>query len=343
MLKKLFYLFLIALVIGGIGAYWAYGVIFSPNTAFEEDTIDIQIEKNSSFEDVLRMLEERNVLKDEASFARVAGWMNYQRKVVPSGNFELKKGWNNREIVTKFRSGIQKPMSVTFNNVRTIEELMGPLSSELSLDSAELVKYFTDPNIQNELGFSKETMITLFIPNTYQIYWDVSLENLSQRMQKEHKAFWDKNERRAKAKALEMSENEVYTLASIVEKESLDASERPIIAGLYLNRIKRGIHLDADPTVVFAIGDFEIRRVLYKHLEYDSPYNTYKYAGLPPGPIYMPSIESIDAVLNPEKHDYIFMCAKPGYGTKHAFAETNRGHEKNARKYHQWLNEQGIQ
>lgn len=343
MLKKLFYLFLIVLVIGGIGGYWAYGTIFTPNTAFEDDITNIQIPRNSGFDDVMNILNDQKILKDAASFSRVADWMNYNKQKVPSGNFELKKGWNNREIITKLRSGIQKPKSVTFNNVRTIEELMGPISVNIALDSTELAGYFLDPNVQGELGFSKETMLTLFIPNTYQVYWDISLEKLSQRMQKEHKAFWDKNNRRAKAKALEMNETEVYTLASIVEKESLDASERPIIAGLYLNRLKRGISLDADPTVVFAIGDFDIRRVRFKHLEYDSPYNTYKYAGLPPGPIYMPSIESIDAVLNPEKHDYIFMCAKPGYGTKHAFAATNRGHEKNARKYHQWLNEQGIQ
>ncbi len=343
MLKKLFYLFLILVVIGGIGAYWAYGNIFSPNTAFEKDVVNIQIPPNSSFEDALGILNDKNVLADESSFTRVAGWMNYQRKVVPSGSFELKKGWSNREILTQLRSGIQKPKNVTFNNVRTIEELMGPLSAEIRLDSTTLAKYFLDPAIQGELGFKKETMLTLFIPNTYQMYWDVSIDKLSKRMKSEHKKFWDKNERRAKAEALGMNEEEVYTLASIVEKESLDGSERPIIAGLYLNRLKKGIPLDADPTVVFAIGDFEIRRVRYKHLEYDSPYNTYKYAGLPPGPIYMPSIESIDAVLNPTKHDYIFMCAKPGYGTQHAFAETNRGHERNARKYHQWLNQQGIQ
>ena len=342
MLKKLFYLFLILLVIGGIGAYWAYDSIFSPNTAFEDDKINIQIPKQSSFDEALAILVEKNVLMDKSSFSRVAGWMNYQRSNVPSGNFEIKKGWGNKQIITQLRSGIQKPKSVTFNNVRTIEELMGPLSSEISLDSVELLSYFGDPIIQSELGFTKETMLSLFIPNTYQMYWDISVENIGKRMKSEHKSFWDKKQRKKKAEDMGMTPAEVYTLASIVEKESLRASERPIIAGLYLNRIKRGIPLQADPTVVFANGDFGLRRVLNKHLEFDSPYNTYKYAGLPPGPIYMPSIESIDAVLNPEDHEYIFMCAKPGYGTEHAFAKTNRGHEKNARQYHQWLSQQGI-
>ena len=263
-------------------------------------------------------------------------------RLYPSGNFELKKGWSNKQIISKLRSGIQESKTITFNNVRTITELMGPMSSEIGLDSTRLINYFSDSIILQGLGYTKETILTLFIPNTYQVYWDISLEKLSKRMQNEHKLFWDKNDRKAKAESIGFSEKEVYTLASIVEKESLLASERPIIAGLYLNRLKNGIPLQADPTVVFANGDFGLRRVLNKHLAYDSPYNTYKHAGLPPGPIYMPSIESIDAVLNPAEHDYLFMCAKPGYGTQHAFAKTNRGHARNARKYHKWLSEQGI-
>lgn len=342
MLKKLIYFFLFVVVLAGIGGYWAYNKIFTPNTAFDSESLMVKIPKESSFDDVLLILEQENVLLDASSFEMVAEWMNYVRKVVPSGNFEVEKGWNNKQIISKLRSGIQKPMKVTFNNVRTIEELMGPLSMEIGLDSTELATYFLNPLTQEQLGFTQETMLTLFIPNTYQMYWDVSLEQFGERMKKEHNTFWDSNNRRQLAKDLELSEAEVYTLASIVEKESLHKSERPIIAGLYLNRLEQGIPLQADPTVVFANGDFGIRRVLNKHLEIESPYNTYKNHGLPPGPIYMPSIESIDAVLNPEDHDYIFMCAKPGFGTKHAFAKTNRGHEKNARIYHKWLSEQGI-
>lgn len=342
MLKKLFYLFLVLLVIAGAVAFWGYSTIFQPNTAFDENEYTIEIPRESSYDYVLNFLKTDSVLKDASSFDQVASWMNYQRKVVPSGSFKIKSGWNNKQIVSKLRSGIQEPKNLTFNNVRTIEELMGPLSSEISLDSAELTAYFTDPTILSNLGYTKEDILTLFIPNSYQVYWDISPEELAKKMQREHDNFWSKNNRIEKAEQQGLKKNEVYTLASIVEKESQHGPERPIIAGLYLNRIKRGIPLQADPTVVFANGDFGLRRVLNKHLELDSPYNTYKYPGLPPGPIYMPSIESIDAVLSPEKHDYLFMCAKPGFGSQHAFAKTLRGHTKNARTYQAWLNQQGI-
>jgi len=342
MLKKLFYLFVIVLLVGGAVAYWAYDQIFTPNTAFDAESIEFKIDENSDFIAILTALKDSSVIEDEVSFERVAGWMNYKRKNVPSGNFEIKKGWNNKEIISRLRSGVQKPIILTFNNVRTIEELMGPLSTDINLDSLELLEYFTDPVTLQNLGYTKETIMCLFIPNSYQVYWDITVEELSNRMVKEHAAFWSSKQRTEKARQLDMSDKEVYTLASIVEKESQYEPERPTIAGLYLNRLERGIPLQADPTVVFANGDFGLRRVLNKHLEIDSPYNTYKNPGLPPGPIYMPSIGSIDAVLNPEQHDYLFMCAKPGFGTQHAFAKTNRGHAQNARRYHRWLTQQGI-
>jgi UPF0755 protein len=342
MLKKIFYFFLILAIVGSIAAYWAYNTIYTPNTSFENDKVNIQIAKNSSYTNVLNLIKEKQLLNDYVSFDRVAGWMNYKRKVVPSGNFLLKKGWNNKELITKLRSGIQEPKTITFNNVRTIEEVMGPISVDISLDSTELVNYFTDAQTLSSLGYTKETILSLFIPNSYELYWDVSIDELTKKMVNAHNAFWNQKNRKEKCEALGMTAAEVYTLASIVEKESQYGPEKPIIAGLYLNRIKKGIHLQADPTVVFANGDFGLRRVLNKHLKFDSPYNTYKYPGLPPGPIFMPSIQSIDAVLSPEKHDYIFMCAKPGYGAQHAFAKTNRGHEKNANIYRTWLNQQGI-
>ena len=342
MLKKLAYLFVVLLLIGGVAAYWGYNLILSSNTAFEEENATIQIPSNSSFEDVLALIEENNVLKDISSFQRVAGWMNYDRDKIPSGSFEIEKGWNNKQIISKLRSGVQKPKTLTFNNVRTIQDLMGPLSQNVQFDSLDALAYFTDPTNLESLGYSNETILSMFIPNSYEVYWDISLDKLAARMKKEHDSFWSRDERKSKAEALNLTESEVYTLASIVEKESQHGPERPIIAGLYLNRLKKGIPLQADPTVVFANGDFGLRRVLNKHLRFDSPYNTYIYKGLPPGPIYMPSIESIDAVLNAEKHDYLFMCAKPGFGSQHAFAKTNRGHEKNARIYREWLSQQGI-
>jgi len=342
MIKKILYIvLLLGLIACGVG-YWGYNSIFTPNTSFSEDTYELKIPNESSYDDAFKLIETSGVLSDMGSFDKVAGWMNYKKDKVASGRYQIKKGWNNREIIGLLRSGNQKPVKVTFNNVRSMPQLAGMISKELAIDSVTLSDYFAQPGVINEAAFTKETFMTTFIPNTYNMFWNVEPSKIVSRMVKEHNNFWDKNERRSKAEKLNLSETEVYTLASIVEKESQYGPERPTIAGLYLNRLKKGIALQADPTVVFANGDFGLRRVLNKHLEFDSPYNTYKYAGLPPGPIYMPSIESIDAVLDYEKHDYLFMCAKPGFGTKHAFAKTLRGHNANANKYRAWLNKQGI-
>lgn len=342
MMKKFLYAILILGIIAGFAAYWCYGSIFNPNTSFSESEYELKIPQESSYKSVLNQLEAKQVLEDLGSFDRVADWMKYKKEVVPSGRFLIKKGWNNREIIGLLRSGNQKPVTVTFNNVRSMDQLAGLITKDLEVDSASLAQYFSQSDLIDKLGYTKESFMSAFIPNTYSLFWNVTPENIVTRMVKEQKIFWNQKGRKAKADKLEMTESEIYTLASIVEKESQHGPERPVIAGLYLNRLKGGIALQADPTVVYANGDFGLRRVLNKHLTFDSPYNTYKYSGLPPGPIYMPSIQSIDAVLDYEKHDYLFMCAKPGYGTKHAFAKTLRGHNKNANEYRAWLNKQGI-
>jgi len=342
MLKKvLLVLFVLLLIAAGIG-YWGYNSIFSPNTNFTEDKAILKIPGKSSFDDVLSIMKEENILSDLGSFERVAGWMKYTKSEVPSGKYEVIKGSNNREIVGLLRSGSQKPVEVIFNNVRTLSDLAGALSKNMAVDSVSMDKYLNDSETQKTRGFNKDNFMTAFIPNTYSMFWDKSEQEIVDRLIKEKESFWMKNDRLEKAETLQMTPQEVYILASIVEKESQYGPERPIIAGLYLNRLKRGIALQADPTVVYATGDFGLRRVLNKHLKIDSPYNTYKNTGLPPGPIYMPSIESIDAVLNYKKHDYLYMCAKPGFGTKHAFAKTLRGHNENANRYRRWLNTQGI-
>ena len=342
MMKKILYAILILGVVAGVVAYWGYNSVFTPNTSFPGKEYELKIPNESTYDDVYNLLESNHVLNDASSFDRVADWMNYKKRNVPTGRYIIMKDWNNREIVGLLRSGNQKPIKVTFNNVRSMEQLAGLISKDLAVDSITLSDYLTQSSVINEIGFTRETIMTMFIPNTYNMFWNVTPEQIVSRMGKEQKDFWNKKERKAKAAKLEITEAEVYTLASIVEKESQHGPERPTIAGLYLNRLKRGIALQADPTVVYANGDFELRRVLNKHLKYDSPYNTYKYSGLPPGPIYMPSIQSIDAVLDYEKHDFLYMCAKPGYGTKHAFAKTLRGHNRNANVYRAWLNEQGI-
>jgi UPF0755 protein len=341
-MKKFLYAILVLGLIAAGGAYWAYTSIFDPNTAFSEEKIELKIPRESSFSDVYQLIESKGILENLSSFDMVAGWMNYKKDKVAAGKYVIKKGLNNREIVGMLRSGNQKPVKVIFNNVRSLPQLAGQIAKELAVDSVTLSNYFDQPEVWSQNGYTKENFMSAFIPNTYNMFWNVSPDEIVERLLIERKKFWSKDNRKAKADKLEMSEEEIYTLASIVEKESQYGPERPVIAGLYLNRLKRGIALQADPTVVFANGNFELRRVLNKHLTYDSPYNTYKYNGLPPGPIYMPSIQSIDAVLNYQKHDYLYMCAKPGYGTKHAFAKTLRGHNKNANEYRAWLNKQGI-
>jgi UPF0755 protein len=209
------------------------------------------------------------------------------------------------------------------------------------LDSLTLINALSDEDFCRQLGYSTATLPALFIPNTYEVYWDISLKGLMARMQKENKAFWN-NEREQKAKALNLSHEEICTLASIVEEETANDAEKPIIAGLYLNRLHKGMLLQADPTVKFAVGDFSLRRILGEHLKKDSPYNTYLNLGLPPGPIRIASIKGLDAVLNHRKHNYLYMCAKADFSGTHEYAATFNEHKKNARNYIRALNERNI-
>ena len=210
------------------------------------------------------------------------------------------------------------------------------------MDSLALSDYLLKEETLAELGFTRENIISLFIPNTYEVWWNSSPEALIKRLKAEHEKWWSNKSRLDKIKELGLSPSEAYTLASIVDKESNLNKEKPRVAGVYYNRIQKGIPLQADPTVVFATGQYDLRRVLNKHLEIDSPYNTYKYRGLPPGPIYMASIDGLNAVINLENHDYLYFCAAPGYGSEHLFAKTLTQHNINARKFHRWLNQQGI-
>ena len=343
MRKKIGYIFIGLLLIGAILGLMTYNAIWSDNVndaSVKSQTLDIPA--GSDFDAVVDIMTRENILKNVTTFKQVAKLMKYDRSKVPSGRYKIDRDWNNRQLISTLRAGRQEPITVTFNNHRTLVETLGDIASYLEVDSTTLVNHVTASETLAKYGYSPETMLTMFIPNTYEMYWNYSPDKLLERMKSEHKAFWAANNRLAKAAALGLTDAEVYTLASIVEMESQAAKERPIIAGLYLNRLERGIPLQADPTVVYAVGDFSIRRVLNKHLAHDNPYNTYKYGGLPPGPIYLPSIQSIDAVLNPADHDYIFMCAKPGYNSEHAFAKTSAEHSRNANKYRSWLTSEGI-
>lgn len=342
MLKKLFIFILIVALIGGAVAYQKYQEVFQANVPEQLENPYIQIPTGTTYEEVLEILNGQNILLDQASFDWVAERMNYKKAQMRAGRFKIKAGWSNRQLISHLRGGKQETVKVVLNNERLIEEVAGKATRSIECDSVELLRLLKDEAFLNSKGYTSETLMSLFIPNTYDFYWTTSAIDFFERMEEENKKFWSKKNRLAKAKELGMSKEEVYTLASIVERESNKKTERPTVAGLYLNRLEKGILLQADPTVVFANKAFNLRRVLKKHLEYDSPYNTYLHAGLPPGPISMASINSIESVLDAEQHDYIFMCAKPGEVGYHAFAKTLAGHTANARKYHRWLDQQGI-
>lgn len=262
-------------------------------------------------------------------------------KKVRTGRYDVGQDIPTLTLYRKLRNGQQDPIHLTIPTSRTIEKLAGTLSRKLMLDSLTLVNAFRDEEICRQAGYNTATLPAMFIPNTYEVYWDISLEGLVRRMQKENKAFWN-TEREEKAKALNMSHEEICTLASIVDEETANDAEKPTIAGLYLNRLKKGMPLQADPTVKYAVGDFSLRRITGEHLKKESPYNTYLNTGLPPGPIRIASIAGLDAVLNHQHHNYLYMCAKADFSGTHEFAATFSEHKKNARKYIRALNARNI-
>lgn len=262
-------------------------------------------------------------------------------KHVRTGRYAIEPNMDILTLYRKLRNGQQDPILLTIPNSRTMEHLAVAISKKLMLDSLTLVNAFTDEEFCQQMGYNTATLPALFIPNTYEVYWDISLDGLMTRMQKENKAFWN-TEREKKAKALNLTHEEICTLASIVDEETANDAEKPIIAGLYLNRLRKGMLLQADPTVKFATGDFSLRRILGKHLQTESPYNTYINIGLPPGPIRIASIVGLDAVLNHREHNYLYMCAKADFSGTHEYAATFNEHKKNARNYIRALNARNI-
>jgi UPF0755 protein len=335
-------IFIVAILVGAYTAYRAYDIIYAPNVPKYLDEEHLYIPTGATYDSLFAILKRENFLTDPESFDTVAEWMKFKKRALSPGRYRIIGGWSNRTLIQHIRSGNQDPVSVTFNNVRTIEELAGKVATYIEPDSLDILISMTREPWLRSLGYTRENALSMYIPNTYELYWNTTVDAFLHRMNRENQKFWESNNRLEKAKSLHLTPAEVYTLASIVEKETRLASEKRRIAGVYLNRIKKGMLLQADPTVVFAIGDFTLRRVLNKHLAYDSPYNTYLHKGIPPGPICMPEIGTIDAVLNAEQHNFIFFCAEPGYSGAHAFAETLPGHMANARKYQKWLHENQI-
>lgn len=328
------------LVIGGIVgfiAYDKYNSIMSPNVPNQLENNIVVIPINSSFKDVVEILHTNNQIIDTVSFREVAEFMKYKKTSMRSGRFKIHPSWSNRELISHLRAGGQATVNLVLNHGWILEDVASKVSQFIEADSTELINLFYNENYIKKYGYTTETLMSLFIPNTYEFYWNQREEDFFQRMIKEHKLFWESNDRLAKANILGLSPLEVYILASIVEREVSQNEEKKRVAGLYLNRIRKGIKLMADPTAKFATRDFKATRILYKHTRFDSPFNTYLYKGLPPGPISMASITSIDAVLNYERHDYDFMCARPDYSGYHVFSKTISEHNRNARKYHRWL------
>jgi UPF0755 protein len=336
-------LVVLGLIVGGFFAYKVYDAVFSPNTKFNNQEAFVYIPSDANMDDVNELLQP--LLKNSTLFIQVANRKGYASNV-KGGKYMIKKGMNNNNIVNSLRSK-NIPVKVSFNNQETLADLAGRISSQLEPDSLGLLSVLNDIAFYKAKGFDEETKMAMFIPNSYEFFWNTPAEKFRDRMLSEYIRFWN-DERLAKAKALGLSPNEVVSLASIVHKETAKVDERPRVAGLYLNRLRKRMLLQADPTVIFALkkhtGNFDtvIKRVLYKDLELDSPYNTYKYSGVPPGPITMPDISAIDAVLNPEKHDYLYMVANVEDFGYHKFAKTGAQHNRNKAQYIRWINSQNI-
>lgn len=332
------FIFLILILIAGGGYYYINSILSS---GFDIDkTVYIYIDESKNYNELLTQIDTTAHVQNREGFKQLASYMKYPESI-KTGRYAITPDMNIRQAIRMLQLGQQSPVRLTFNNMRLKEDLAKRISEQLMLDESELLAVLNSPQKASEYGFTEETFGAMFIPNTYEIYWDTSSENFLKRMQSEYNRFWTE-ERKNKASAQGLTPVEVSNLAAIVEEECYFADEYPTVAGLYLNRLKRGQLLQADPTVKYAVGDFSLQRVLNRHLEVDSPYNTYKYQGLPPGPIRIPSIKGIDAVLNPADHSYLYMCAKEDFSGRHNFAVTHAEHERNAARYRKALNERRI-
>jgi UPF0755 protein len=335
--KFIIIFFAIAFIVAGLRGYQLYMYVFSANVKSERAFI---IPEGATYNQVVDSLQAYDILNNYKAFHWVAKKKNYREAVKP-GRYLLRIGMNTNEIVNKLRAGEQDPVNVTFNNARFNEDLAGKVSRYLQTDSLSILQLFSNQELIEKYGFTPETFRAMFIPNTYQFFWTTSADDFAERMKKEYDRFWNET-RRKKAEEIGLSPVEVTILASIVQEETAKNDELGRVAGLYINRLQMGMPLQADPTVKYAVGDFSLRRILHVHLEVDSPYNTYKNAGLPPGPVNFPEVSAIDAVLNFEKHNYLYMAAKEDFSGYHNFARTLAEHNRNAIKYRAALDKMKI-
>lgn len=315
--------------------FYGYQVLFTPNLQVDKPDKMLYIPTGATFEVVMDSLQKNDMINENISFSFLSKLVGYQDNVRP-GAYLIKGNSNNKEVIWMLRAGRQTPVKLTFNNIRTKEELAQKLAARIEPTEEALLAILNNEDSAKAYGFNQYTFVSMFIPNTYEMYWNISAEAFFKRMLKEYEAFWTE-ERRAKAAAMGLTPEEVAVLASITEAETKKNDEMPRVAGVYINRLNQKWKLQADPTVVFAVGDFTIKRVRQGHIATDSPYNTYMYEGLPPGPINIPSIPALDAVLNYEKHDYMFFVAREDFSGYHTFAADYNTHLKNARVYQKAL------
>ncbi|MCI5056522.1 MAG: endolytic transglycosylase MltG [Flavobacteriales bacterium] len=328
-------------IVGGFIVYDIYNRVYSPNVFIEGDDSGLFfIHTGANYDQVRDSLISHGLIKNENSFDWVAEKKGYKTRIKP-GRYRLKDQMSNEDLVNLLRSGDQEPITLRFNNLRLKEDLAVVISEQLEADSMELIELLHEPDFVEQMGFSVQNVMCMFIPNTYEFYWNTDAAGFMQKMKKEYDKFWSKT-RKSKAKKLGLTPKEVSILAAIVQKETSKNDEKPIVAGVYLNRLDKKMPLQADPTLIFALKDFSIKRVLNKHKKIDSPYNTYKNLGLPPGPITLPEVSSIDAVLNAEDHEYVYFCAKDDFSGYHNFAETYKQHLKNAKAWQKALNNKKI-
>lgn len=322
------------------GGYYVYRELFEPNVTVQNKPDFVLIPTGASFSDVVNALNEKKLLINERTFVWTAKQMKYVENVKP-GRYLIKPRMNNKDLVSLLRSGRQTPVQVVFNNIRTRDQLAERIGAQLECKPYALLNLMNDEDYIGKMGFTPSNVLSMFIPDTYEFYWTTSADQFLQRMKKEYEKFWNAD-RTSEARTIGFKPVQVAVLASIVQQETNSEPEKNNIAGVYINRYHKGMKLEADPTLVFALGDFTINRVLNVYKEIDSPYNTYKYAGLPPGPICLPTKASLEAVLHYTHHNYLYFCAKDDFSGRHAFASTYSQHCLNAKRFQRALDRRGI-
>ena len=335
--SKKFVIPAVACILVIFGLLWYF---FLSSFTSSDKTNYVYIDNDDDIDSVFVKLQPYSTSHGMTGYTTLVRHSSYPEHV-KTGRYAVEPGLSTLNLFRHMKNGIQTPFNLTVPSVRTMDRMAKVVTDKLLMDSTALAQALTDQATCQRLGFDTTTVAALFIPNTYDIYWNVSVDKFLDRMKKEHDRFWN-DERQQKAKAVGLTPVEVATLASIIDEETANDGEKPMIAGMYLNRLRDGMPLQADPTVKFALKDFALKRIYNSMLSVNSPYNTYRNAGLPPGPIRVASVAGLDAVLNPVKHDYLYMCAKEDFSGTHNFARTYQEHLQNAARYSKALNERGI-